>query len=113
MPDEIDPKVTRALAPANPQSMAEDGHYVWSAEVQSRIWSHFVSFMLVLAVIGVCCFSVWPLSVKLAVWYVSVYLLAAIAALSIVRLILYVLLFIAGYSFWLFPNLFDDKVKHT
>lgn len=58
VPDENDPKVTRSLAPANPQSMSEDGHYVWSAEVQNRIWSHFVSFMLVLAVIGVCCFSV-------------------------------------------------------
>lgn len=113
VPDPNDPKITRALVPVAPQTMTEDGHYVWSAEVQSRIWSHFASFLLVLAVIGVCCFSVWPLSVKLAVWYVSVYLLAAIAALSVLRLILYVLLFIFGYSFWLFPNLFDDKVTPT
>lgn len=55
------------------------------------------------------CFRLWPLWLKKAIFYFSFYTLCAIAVTSVVRLVLYILVFHIGFDFWLFPNFFIDS----
>lgn len=72
-------------------------------------------FWLVFAVVGVllaCLFPVWPLELKLGVWWVSYILLMIMAFLIIVRLQFYLFFYIFGVDLWIFPNMFDDRVRN-
>lgn len=70
-------------------------------------------FWLISAVVVVllgCLFPVWPLELKLAVWWISYILLMIMVVLIIVRLQVYMLVYIFGVDLWIFPNMFDDRV---
>lgn len=66
-------------------------------------------FGLIIGVILLILFPMWPYSVKLGVFYVSFYLLVTLVGIIIVRIILWGFMFIWGYDLWIFPNLFDDS----
>jgi len=54
--------------------------------------------------------QIWPLWLKIGVWWCSVTFLTTFGVLCSVRLVLFVLMFIVGFrGIWLFPNLFDDN----
>jgi len=54
--------------------------------------------------------QIWPLWLKIGVWWCSVTFLTTFGILCVVRLILFVLMWIVGFrGIWLFPNLFDDN----
>ncbi len=66
-----------------------------------------------LAIFGVlmyCLLPVWPLEVKLAIWWISYILLILLVSLNVIRYSLFILCYIFGIDFWLFPYLYDDKV---
>merc|ERR1740138_616833 len=57
-----------------------------------------------------CMIQIWPLWMKIGVWWCSVTFLTTFGVLCVVRLILFVLMWIVGFrGIWLFPNLFDDN----
>merc|ERR1740117_844002 len=54
--------------------------------------------------------QIWPLWLKIGVWWCSVTFLVTFGILCVVRLILFSLMWIVGFrGIWLFPNLFDDN----
>jgi len=54
--------------------------------------------------------QIWPLWMKIGVWWCSVTFLTTFGVLCIVRLMLFILMWILGFrGIWLFPNLFDDN----
>jgi len=60
--------------------------------------------------LGICMIQIWPLWLKIGVWWCSVTFLTTFGVLCVVRLILFVLMWIVGFrGIWLFPNLFDDN----
>lgn len=67
---------------------------------------------IVIVLLG-CLFPVWPLELKLGVWWVSYILLMIMVFLIIVRLQIYLIFYIFGVDLWVFPNMFDDRVKFT
>jgi translocation protein SEC62 len=71
---------------------------------------YFYLAVCVIAVLMYCLFPVWPFEVKLAVWWVSYILLIFLLVLNVVRYTIYVSLYIFGLDFWLFPNMYDDKL---
>ena len=65
---------------------------------------------MLLGALALCMIQIWPLWLKIAVWWCSVVFLVTFGVLVVVRLILFVLMWIVGFrGIWLFPNLFDDN----
>jgi len=86
----------------------EKAFYTWGFPLPSK--SHTILLIVVVSIVlGLVLFPVWPLQVKIGMWYVSVILILLIIGLIIVRYLAYILMWILGCEFWLFPNLFDDE----
>jgi len=60
------------------------------------------------AIVAICLFQVWPLKLKLAVFYTSVALLYILIGLILVRLAVYIFFRILGFNAYIFPNLFEE-----
>lgn len=87
--------------------------YVWIYDpIPFHYW--IIGTLLVLGAIGVCLFPLWPPSVRLGVYYLSVAaagFLVFIILLVIVRLIVFCLVWMltAGkHHIWILPNLTED-----
>jgi len=65
--------------------------------------------LLVICVLALMCFRLWPLWLKKGIWYLSFYLLVFLIVTAFVRLILWGILYHVGLEFWLFPNYFIDS----
>lgn len=55
-------------------------------------------------------FNLWPLWLKIGIWYFSFYTLMFLLGLILVRLFIWLFLFHFGVDFWIFPNLFADNL---
>ncbi|OMJ85447.1 hypothetical protein SteCoe_13205 [Stentor coeruleus] len=97
------------LKPSRSYKFDKDGCYIWNPKVQQVKWQGLFLVFLVLGIIAACCFPIWPMSAKLGVWYVSVFLLCIILGTTVIRYIVFILFFIFGYDFWIIPNMYDDK----
>jgi hypothetical protein len=64
---------------------------------------------LIIAIILVVMFPIWPYEVKYAAWLISFTFLMFLLFIIVLRLVIYVVVAILGMSFWVFPNLFGDK----
>lgn len=87
--------------------------YVWIYEpIPAYYW--LCGFLLVLGAIAICMFPLWPPTVRLGVYYLSVAtagFLMLIIALAIIRLIVFCILWVltlGAHHLWLFPNLTAD-----
>ena len=63
---------------------------------------------VIAAILCLCLFPVWPLVVRKVVFYVSFYLLIAISLFSVARLLLYFAFRLAGFEFWVLPDVFEN-----
>lgn len=86
-------------------------HYMWIYEAPS-IKNKVYAALTLVAVFTVVLFPLWPMKMRLGVWYLSVGamgLLGAFFAMAIFRLILFcITVFTVPPGLWLFPNLFED-----
>ena len=93
------------------QEAQEDFHYVWFYE-GSQIKQKIYALGALVVVFFVIMFPLWPLKMRLGVWYLSMGMLGLIGlffAMSIFRLILFAItMFAAPPGLWLYPNLFED-----
>ncbi|KAF8988505.1 Translocation protein S62 [Podila verticillata] len=93
------------------QSFGEDGIFVWRYE-GSQLRTHLMAGLLLLIVLAGVMFPLWPVPLRLGVWYLSVgvlILLGLFFAMAIVRLILFVITWVVlKPGVWIFPNLFED-----
>ncbi len=67
--------------------------------------------MLALAVgiVLIVLYPMWPYELKLGAYYVIFSLLMIMIGIIIVRYVVWIACFICGWSFWIFPNFFDDS----
>ena len=63
---------------------------------------------LIIGVLALVLFPVWPFSVKYIIWLVSLYLLIFLVGLLAIRLVIYVICVVAGFNVWILPNLLGD-----
>jgi len=64
---------------------------------------------LVVGVLALVMFPLWPYELKYFLFKATLYLLLAILALSALRLAIYGVCAIFGVSVWLFPNLYENE----
>jgi len=65
--------------------------------------------LIVVVVIALMCFRLWPLWLKKVIWYISFYLLVFLVVTAFLRVILWGVLYHFGFEVWLFPNYFIDS----
>lgn len=84
-------------------------YYVWDFEGSKRL-NHFLTGLLIVGMLGVTCFPIWPHFLKVYLWYCSVTLLIVMVVFVALRGIVFLSLWIWGFEFWIFPNLFDESL---
>lgn len=93
------------------QNFAPDQYYVWLIE-GSQVKTLLGGVAMVTVILAGVMFPLWPTSLRIGVWYLSMAMLGVIAlffGLAIFRLIFYVLTWIlVKPGIWIFPNLFAD-----
>ena len=72
--------------------------------------SHLMTAALVVGFLFCVCFPIWPVFLRVFVWYMSVTLLLFIFFLITGRCMLFLFVWMIGYEFWFLPNLFDETL---
>jgi len=87
----------------------EDSYYTWIYE-GSKTKLYLMCAGMLVGALGLCMIQIWPLWLKIGVWWCSVTFLTTFGVLCVVRITLFALMWIVGFrGIWLFPNLFDDN----
>lgn len=93
------------------QLFAPDEYYAWLVD-PNPVRQLVLAVAMVAVVLAGVMFPLWPVKMRIGVWYLSVGVLGLIAAffgLAIVRLVLWLVTkVVARPGIWLFPNLFAD-----
>jgi len=66
----------------------------------------FIGFIIAIAFM---LFNLWPMWLKIGIWYASFYLLIFLMGFILLRLIVWLFLFHLGVDFWILPNFFIDS----
>ena len=93
------------------QDISEQLHYVWLYDGPQWRTKLYAAGAL-LAIMTVVMFPLWPIKLRLGVWYLSMGFLGLVGlffVMSIFRLILFcVTVVMMPRGLWLYPNLFED-----
>lgn len=93
------------------QECREDLHFVWLYE-GSQIKTKLYAGGFLGIVFAIVMFPLWPMKMRLGVWYLSMGMLGLIGlffVMAIFRLILFAItMFAVPPGLWLYPNLFED-----
>ena len=93
------------------QDITDDLHYVWLYEGPQWKQKLYAGGALA-AILAAVMFPLWPVTLRIGVWYLSMGLLGLIGlffAMAIFRLILFcATVFTVPPGLWLYPNLFED-----
>ncbi|RKF58337.1 Translocation protein SEC62 [Erysiphe neolycopersici] len=93
------------------QECREDLHFVWLYE-GPQIKQKLYATGAIASVFIIVMFPLWPIKLRLGVWYLSMGMLVLIGlffAMAIFRLILFIVtMFAVPPGLWLYPNLFED-----
>jgi len=87
----------------------ESGYFTWVYEGDKTV-SHLMTAALVVGFFCCVCFQMWPMFLRVWVWYLAVSLLLFIFALIGSRASLFLCVWIIGYDLWFLPNLFDEQL---
>ena len=91
------------------QVFEDTGYYTWMY-AGSMMWSNVGTAGVIGLVIVFTLLPIWPSVAKLGLWYISVTFLLALFSFIMIRLSMFLILWIGGYEFWIFPNLFDESL---
>lgn len=93
------------------QDFGEDEYFVWFYE-PVKMTTYLYGIGMLAVVFAVVLFPLWPIKMRIGVWYLSMAMLGVLGAffgLAIIRLIIFCVSWAASpRTFWLFPNLFED-----
>jgi len=87
----------------------ETGYYTWMF-AGSMVWSNMATGVVIALVVGFTLLPVWPDFAKRILWYFSVTFLIVTLVFVLIRFLLFLIMWIIGYEFWVFPRLFDESL---
>lgn len=88
----------------------EGGYYTWMY-AGNMVWSNIATGGVIAIVIGFTLLPIWPEAAKKVLWYFSVTFIIVTLSFCMLRAILFLLLWMGGYEFWIFPRLFDESLS--
>jgi translocation protein SEC62 len=88
----------------------EKGYYTWMY-AGNMMWSNIGTGVIIALVIGFTLLPIWPDYAKKMLWYCSVTFLICTLSFCTIRLVAFLLLWVVGYDFWIFPRLFDESLS--
>lgn len=88
----------------------EGGYYTWMY-AGNMMWSNLATGAVIAIVIIFTLLPVWPEWAKKILWYISVTFLIITLVLVLIRFCLFVIMWLLGYEFWVFPRLFDESLS--
>lgn len=65
-----------------------------------------MTILVILLILGLVMFPIWPFSIKYGIWLVSLVLLVVLVGIIVLRLLVYIVFAIFNYHIWIFPDLF-------
>jgi translocation protein SEC62 len=77
----------------------------------NMLWSNILTGLVIFAVIGFTLLPIWPDAAKKVLWYFSVTFLIGTFAFCLFRFVAFLVLWLFGYEFWIFPRLFDESLS--
>lgn len=77
----------------------------------NMVWANVATGAVIAIVIGFTLLPIWPEFAKKTLWYCSVTFLIASLTFCLIRFVLFLLLWLVGYEFWIFPRLFDESLS--
>lgn len=99
------------LRPSKKASFEPNGYYVWNYN-KPNPFILLYSFLFIAGVFAIILFPLWPMFMRIGVWYLSMGLLCLIGLfflIAIIRLIIFAITYLVlPQAFWLYPNLFED-----
>lgn len=75
------------------------------------MWSNIATIIVIALVIGFTLLPIWPDIAKKVLWYFSVTFLIFTLSFCLFRFLAFMLLWLIGYEFWIFPRLFDESLS--
>jgi len=88
----------------------ENGYYTWMY-AGSMMWSNIATIIVIALVIGFTLLPIWPDIAKKVLWYFSVTFLIFTLSFCLFRFLTFMLFWLIGYEFWIFPRLFDESLS--
>ena len=85
----------------------ETYHYVLAYE-GDKTMQHVMLGAVIFAFLLACMFPAWPMWAKLGVWYAATALLCLMLFIVVLRMVVFVIFWVVGFDFWIFPNFFDE-----
>lgn len=77
----------------------------------NMMWSNIATGLIIVLVIGFTLLPIWPDYAKKILWYLSVTFLIGTLSFCLIRMLLFVISWLFGYEFWIFPRLFDESLS--
>jgi translocation protein SEC62 len=77
----------------------------------NMMWSNIATGAVIAVVIGFTLLPIWPDAAKKVLWYLSVTFLLCTFAFCTIRLVAFLIMWLLGYDFWIFPRLFDESLS--
>ena len=94
---------------ASVRTFDETGYFTWIYE-GDKLLTYLMTGGLAFFALFCILQPIWPTFLKVFVWYLSVSFLLMVFGLITVRGFLFLMVWIVGYEFWIFPNLFDESL---
>lgn len=82
--------------------------FTFTVKPKRKIWK---AALIVLAVIAIFLYPLWPIRARILIFYVVFYFLVVYLIFSLVRLLIYFAFRLAGYEFWVLPNINEDNMS--
>ena len=65
-----------------------------------------MTILIIITVLALVMFPIWPYELKYGIWWVSLVLLIVLVGIIVIRLLVFLVFAIFNYHIWIFPNLF-------
>ncbi|CAM9240355.1 unnamed protein product [Phaeothamnion confervicola] len=91
---------------------SKTGYYTWMYEGR-QAFSNLLTTLIIVGFLLITCFPIWPMFLKVWMWYLSVTLLVFMLGFLLIRFLVFFGLWIGGKEFWILPRLFDETLGFT
>jgi translocation protein SEC62 len=94
--------------PPNSGSPWDESYFYVLAYEGDKSMQYVMLGAVMVAFLLACMFPAWPMWAKLGVWYAATALLCLMLFIVVLRMVVFVIFWVVGFDFWIFPNFFDE-----